>query len=43
MSSSVVEEARLHQEGSGLVPAAEGWFVANVLETAWSANEHFGA
>ena len=39
----MVEEARLSQEGSGLAPTGEGWFVVNILDTAWIANEHFGA
>jgi uncharacterized cupin superfamily protein len=37
-------EARLEEVGSGLTPVAEGWFVVNVADTAWLANEgRFGA
>jgi uncharacterized cupin superfamily protein len=39
----MVEEARLAATDSGLAPATEGWFVVNVREAAWLANEAFGA
>jgi uncharacterized cupin superfamily protein len=39
----MVEEARLEPVESGLVPASDGWFVVNVGEAAWLANEAFGA
>jgi uncharacterized cupin superfamily protein len=32
-------EAHLEEVGSGLAPVAEGWFVVNVADTAWLANE----
>jgi uncharacterized cupin superfamily protein len=38
----VVEEARLEEVGSGLAPAAPGWFVVNVAEAAWLRNDAFG-
>ena len=39
----MVEEARLEDTGSGLMPASDGWFVLNVAEAAWLTNEAFGA
>jgi hypothetical protein len=36
-------EATLAEAASGLVPASEGWFVANVADAAWVTNEAFGA
>jgi uncharacterized cupin superfamily protein len=38
-----VDEARLEDHGGGLEPAGEGWFVVNVLDAAWIANETFGS
>ena len=35
--------ARLEAVESGLAPATDGWFVVNVDEAAWLANEAFGA
>jgi uncharacterized cupin superfamily protein len=35
-------EARLEAVDSGLSPATEGWFVVNVRDAAWWANDHFG-
>jgi mannose-6-phosphate isomerase-like protein (cupin superfamily) len=34
--------ARLQAVDSGLVPATDGWFVVNVDDAAWLANEAFG-
>ena len=34
------EEARLEDTGSGLAPAADGWFVVNVRDTAWLTSEN---
>jgi uncharacterized cupin superfamily protein len=39
----VVEESRLEQVDSGLVPLADGWFVVNVRDAAWLTNDAFGA
>jgi hypothetical protein len=39
----MVEEARLVQVDTGLVPATDGWFVVNVREAAWLTNDAFGA
>jgi uncharacterized cupin superfamily protein len=39
----VVEEARLEQVASGLLPASEGWFVVNVADAAWFTHDVFGA
>lgn len=36
-------EAPLHDTGSGLAPAAEGWFVVNVADAAWRTSEEFGS
>jgi uncharacterized cupin superfamily protein len=36
-------EARLEALDSGLAPVTEGWFVVNVRDTAWLANDAFGA
>jgi uncharacterized cupin superfamily protein len=41
--SPVVEEARLEQKESGLVPASDGWFVVNVRDAAWYWNEVGGS
>jgi mannose-6-phosphate isomerase-like protein (cupin superfamily) len=43
VNCNVAEEARLEETGSGLVPATEGWFVANVRDTAWRVHDTFGA
>jgi uncharacterized cupin superfamily protein len=37
-----VEEARLEQSEHGLSPITEGWFVLNVRDAPWVANEAFG-
>jgi uncharacterized cupin superfamily protein len=34
-----VPEAPLEENGSGLVPAGEGWFVVNVRDTQWLTSE----
>jgi uncharacterized cupin superfamily protein len=39
----MIEEARLEQTGSGLVPAEEGWFVLNAREGRWQRGEGRGA
>ena len=39
----MVEEAHLAAVDSGLAPLTEGWFVVNVQDAAWLANEAFGA
>ncbi len=36
-------EAELEDSGSGLAPAAAGWFVVNVRDTAWWTSETTGA
>ncbi|MDX6401368.1 MAG: hypothetical protein QOF27_1974, partial [Gaiellaceae bacterium] len=33
-------EARLDDSGSGLAPAADGWFVVNVRGAAWLTSEN---
>ncbi|HEY7002894.1 MAG TPA: cupin domain-containing protein [Gaiellaceae bacterium] len=38
-----VSEASLARAASGLVPTSEGWFVVNAAESAWVANDSFGA
>lgn len=38
----MVDEARLADVGSGLVPAADGWFVVNARDAAWLSSEAFG-
>jgi uncharacterized cupin superfamily protein len=38
-----VPEARLDDSGSGLAPAADGWFVVNVREAEWWASQTFGS
>ncbi len=38
----MVEEARLETSEHGLWPATEGWFVVNVRDAPWTANEAFG-
>ena len=38
----MVEEARLERSEHGLSPVTEGWFVLNVRDAPWSANEAFG-
>jgi uncharacterized cupin superfamily protein len=35
-----VSEARLEDDGSGLRPAGDGWFVVNVRDTAWRTSEN---
>ena len=37
------QEARLEDNGAGLVPTSEGWFVVNARDTAWVVSESFGA
>ena len=32
-------EARLHDSGSGLAPASDGWFVVNVRDAEWLTSE----
>jgi uncharacterized cupin superfamily protein len=36
----MVPEARLEDAGSGLAPASEGWFVANVRDVRWMTAEN---
>ncbi len=36
-------EARLEDSGSGLAPAAAGWFVVNVRDAEWWTSETFGS
>ena len=36
-------EARLQDSGSGLAPAAEGWFVVNVRDAEWWSTDSRGA
>ena len=36
-------EARLEDSGSGLAPAADGWFVLNVRDAEWWTTEAFGS
>ncbi len=38
----MVDEARLVQQEGGLAPATDGWFVVNVRDSVWLANDHFG-
>jgi uncharacterized cupin superfamily protein len=38
-----VAEAPLRRDASGLVPAGPGWFVVNVRDAAWLANDALGA
>jgi uncharacterized cupin superfamily protein len=38
-----VPEARLHDLGSGLAPASEGWFVVNVRDAEWWFTDTRGA
>jgi uncharacterized cupin superfamily protein len=38
-----VSEARLHDSGSGLAPASDGWFVVNVRDVEWWVSETFGS
>ena len=37
------DEAKLDESGSGLAPAAEGWFVVNVRDTAWWTSDQTGS
>jgi uncharacterized cupin superfamily protein len=37
-----MDEARLVEAGSGLVPASDGWFVVNAADAAWLRNDAFG-
>jgi uncharacterized cupin superfamily protein len=39
----MIEEARLVQTDSGLVPQGDGWFVANAREARWSHSDTFGS
>ena len=39
----MVEEARLEETPSGLVPTTDGWFVLNVRDAAWVTQPTFGA
>ena len=39
----MVEEARLEESRSGLVPTTDGWLVVNVRDAAWETNEAFGS
>jgi uncharacterized cupin superfamily protein len=39
----MAEEARLVETDGGLEPDGEGWFVVNVVDTAWWSGEGFGA
>jgi uncharacterized cupin superfamily protein len=36
-------EAPLHDSGSGLAPAGDGWFVVNVRDAEWWTSEKFGS
>lgn len=38
----MIEEAQLEQTTSGLAPAGAGWFVVNVRDAAWYANDAYG-
>ena len=38
-----MSEARLEDVGPGLAPVTPGWFVVNVNDAAWVANDAFGA
>jgi uncharacterized cupin superfamily protein len=37
-----MQQARLEDVGSGLVPATPGWFVVNAGEAAWTRHDAFG-
>ena len=39
----MTEEAALQETPAGLEPAAEGWFVVNVRDTAWLTHDAFGS
>ena len=39
----MTDEARLENYGSGLAPAAEGWFVVNARDATWLTHDVFGA
>jgi uncharacterized cupin superfamily protein len=39
-ATGAVPEARLEDLGSGLAPAAEGWFVVNVRDAQWLSSEN---
>jgi uncharacterized cupin superfamily protein len=39
----MVDESRLEDSEAGLVAATDGWFVVNVRDAAWVANEKLGA
>jgi uncharacterized cupin superfamily protein len=39
----MTKEARLQETPAGLEPAAEGWFVVNVRDTAWVTSDAFGS
>ncbi len=36
-------EAPLEDSGAGLAPAADGWFVVNVADAAWTTTADFGS
>jgi uncharacterized cupin superfamily protein len=38
-----VAEARLHDSGSGLAPADDGWFVVNVRDAEWWSSDSRGS
>jgi uncharacterized cupin superfamily protein len=38
----MVDESPMKDNGAGLVPADDGWFVVNVRDAAWRANPAFG-
>jgi uncharacterized cupin superfamily protein len=42
VSFEPVPEAELRQDGDGLVPAAEGWFVVNVADARATESQRFG-
>ncbi|MGZ8782081.1 MAG: cupin domain-containing protein [Gaiellaceae bacterium] len=37
-----MNEAKLVDDGAGLVPEGEGWFVLNTKDARWVTNEEFG-
>jgi uncharacterized cupin superfamily protein len=39
----MTEQARLAETAYGLVPASDGWFVVNIREAAWYADDTFGS
>jgi uncharacterized cupin superfamily protein len=38
----MVPEAKLEKVGHGLAPSGDGWFVVNLANARWRANERFG-